>query len=74
MHLFDKAFNWHLQFIKKYTENAPWDLYEYEIISKFDNVFDDPLVELKNMKQTGSVQVYQDPFEVLLNKVKLTEP
>nr|GEV86849.1 LysM domain-containing GPI-anchored protein 2 [Tanacetum cinerariifolium] len=39
----------------------------------FGEVYDDPLVELKNFKQTGDVQSYQDKFEMLLNKVDLSE-
>ncbi|GKA80244.1 reverse transcriptase [Tanacetum coccineum] len=35
----------------------------------FDPVNEDTMVELKNLKQVGSVQAYQDSFEVLLNKV-----
>lgn len=31
------------------------------------------MVELKNLKQVGSVQAYQDSFERLLSKVDLTE-
>nr|GEU81048.1 reverse transcriptase [Tanacetum cinerariifolium] len=41
---------------------------------RFESVFEDPVVELKNLKQTTSVQVYQDSFEELLNKVELNEP
>ncbi|GKD79058.1 hypothetical protein Tco_1341679 [Tanacetum coccineum] len=33
----------------------------------------DPVVELKNLKQTTTVEVYQDSFEELLNKVELNE-
>ena len=60
MHLFDKALNWHFQFVNKYGENAPYDLYEYEIVSRFGSVYDDPIVELKYLKQSGDVQAYQD--------------
>ncbi|GJY88377.1 retrotransposable element Tf2 [Tanacetum coccineum] len=73
MHLFDKALNWHLQFVKRFRENVPWNVYEAEILSRFGEVFDDPLVELKNLKQTTDVQSYQDKFEMLLNKVDLSE-
>ncbi|GJX15039.1 LysM domain-containing GPI-anchored protein 2 [Tanacetum coccineum] len=73
MHLFDKALNWHLQFVKKFGENMPWNVYETEILSRFGEVYDDPLVELKNLKQTSDVQSYQDKFEMLLNKVDLSE-
>ncbi|GKC31306.1 hypothetical protein Tco_1038600 [Tanacetum coccineum] len=50
-----------------------WDEYEGEIKIRFDSIYEDPMVELKNLKQTITVQVYQDLFEALMNKVKLTE-
>ena len=64
MHLFDQALNWHWQFIKKYTESAPWALYEYELLNRFGKVYEDPLVELKNLKHTGSVQAYLYEYEL----------
>ena len=73
MHLFGKALHWHLQFVKRHGENIPLAMYESEIISRFGDVTDDPLVELKNLEKTGDVQTYQDKFEVLLNRVDLTE-
>ncbi|GKB95423.1 transposon ty3-I gag-pol polyprotein [Tanacetum coccineum] len=36
-------------------------------------VFEDPMMELKNLKQDGNVQSYQEQFEALLNKVELDE-
>ncbi|GKB06131.1 hypothetical protein Tco_0834364 [Tanacetum coccineum] len=55
-------------FFKTFGENVPWNVYETEILSRFGEVYDDPLVELKNLKQTGDVQSYQDKFKMLLNK------
>ncbi|GJV83495.1 reverse transcriptase [Tanacetum coccineum] len=40
---------------------------------RFGEVYDDPLVELKNLKQTTDVQSYQDKFKMLINKVDLSE-
>ncbi|GJU80648.1 putative mitochondrial protein [Tanacetum coccineum] len=45
-----------------------------EVVKRFGVLYDDPIMELKNLKQTGSVQHYQEPFEALLNKVDLPEP
>ncbi|GKF41998.1 hypothetical protein Tco_0125340, partial [Tanacetum coccineum] len=45
-----------------------------EVVKRFGVLYDDPIVELKNLKQTGSVQHYQEAFEALLNKVDLPEP
>ncbi|GJR97625.1 retrotransposon protein, putative, ty1-copia subclass [Tanacetum coccineum] len=57
-----------------FGKNVPWELYETEILRRFGDVYDDLLVELKILKQSGDVQSYQDKFEMLLNKVDLTEP
>ncbi|GKB14846.1 reverse transcriptase [Tanacetum coccineum] len=48
---------------------ASMHLYKEGINERFDPVNEDPMVELKNLKQVGSVQAYQDLFEALLNKV-----
>ncbi|GKF44036.1 reverse transcriptase, partial [Tanacetum coccineum] len=73
MHLCDKALEWHKQFIKIHGENVLWSEYEKEIIARFNSVFEDPMVEIKNLKQDGEVKVYQEQFEVLLNRLDLTE-
>nr|GEY53656.1 reverse transcriptase [Tanacetum cinerariifolium] len=41
-----------------------------EVVKRFGVLYDDPIVELKNLKQTRSVQTYQ---EALLNRVDLPE-
>ncbi|GJS90674.1 reverse transcriptase [Tanacetum coccineum] len=73
MHMFNKALNWHKQFVKRFGEQVAWGEYEREIKLMFDSVYEDPMVELKNLRQTTTVQVYHDLFEGLMNKVKLTE-
>nr|GEX99419.1 retrotransposon-related protein [Tanacetum cinerariifolium] len=74
MHVFGKALNWHKQFMGKFGEVVTWGVYETHVKKRFESVFEDLVVELKNLKQTISVQVYQDSFEELLNKVELNEP
>ncbi|GJW94549.1 hypothetical protein Tco_0174221 [Tanacetum coccineum] len=39
----------------------------------FDYVFEDPMVEIKNLKHVATVQFYQEQFEALMNKVELSE-
>ncbi|GJY77978.1 reverse transcriptase [Tanacetum coccineum] len=70
MHLYDKALEWHKQFVRIRGENVLWLEYEKEITARFNNVFEDPMVEIKNLKQDGEVKVYQ---EVLLNRLDLNE-
>nr|GEW56587.1 reverse transcriptase [Tanacetum cinerariifolium] len=54
-------------------DNVTWQQYEKGIKERFDPVNEDPMVELKFLKQVGSVQAYQDLFEALLNKVDQLE-
>ncbi|GJR46649.1 hypothetical protein Tco_1314752 [Tanacetum coccineum] len=60
-------------FLKIHGENVLWPVYEKEITARFNSVFEDPIVEIKNLKQDGEVNLYQDQFEVLLNRLELTE-
>ncbi|GJU46655.1 putative mitochondrial protein [Tanacetum coccineum] len=69
MHLYDKALEWHKQFVKIHGKNV----YEKEIAARFSNVFEDHMVEIKNLKHDGEVKVYQEQFEVLLNRRELVE-
>ncbi|GJT60944.1 zinc finger, CCHC-type containing protein [Tanacetum coccineum] len=56
MHVFDKALNWYEQFFKRFGENVTWEMYETDVKKRFDLVFEDPMVELKNLRQTTSVK------------------
>ncbi|GJZ92195.1 reverse transcriptase, partial [Tanacetum coccineum] len=60
-------------YIKKYEDGTPWEMYEGEVIKRFGATYEDLIVDLKNLKQDGSVQQYQESFEALLNKVELNE-
>ncbi|GJX34501.1 gypsy/ty3 retroelement polyprotein [Tanacetum coccineum] len=73
MHLFGNALNWHKQFMKRNNGTVIWQHYEEGIKERFDPINENPMVELKILKQTGSIQAYEDLFEALLNKVDQTE-
>nr|GFA90172.1 hypothetical protein [Tanacetum cinerariifolium] len=47
-------------------------MYE-EVIKRFGAIYEDPIVEIKNLKQESYVQQYQEAFESLLNRVELNE-
>ncbi|GKD25937.1 hypothetical protein Tco_1232151 [Tanacetum coccineum] len=47
--------------------------YGRQVQKRFDSVFEDPMVELKNLKHVTTVQLYQEQFEALMNKVDLSE-
>ncbi|GKB50488.1 reverse transcriptase [Tanacetum coccineum] len=73
MHLFGKALNWQKYFMSKFGEVMTWEVYRTHVQKWFESIFEDPVVELKNLRQTISVQVYQDSFEELLNKVDIKD-
>nr|GEU88201.1 disease resistance protein [Tanacetum cinerariifolium] len=74
MHMFDVALVKYQQYMKKYLDNSMWEHFEVEVVKRFGVLYDDPIVELKNLKKTRLVQHYQGVFEALLNKVDLPEP
>nr|GEX87241.1 reverse transcriptase [Tanacetum cinerariifolium] len=73
MHMFDAALVWYQHYVKKYPDNTPWEHFEVEVVKRFGVLYDDPIMELMKLKQTGSVQTYQEAFEALLNRVDLPE-
>ncbi|GJW88275.1 reverse transcriptase [Tanacetum coccineum] len=73
VYLYDKALEWHKQFLKIHGENVLWSVYEKEITARFNSVFEDPMVEIKILKHDGEVKLYQEQFEVLLYRLELTE-
>ncbi|GKA67378.1 reverse transcriptase, partial [Tanacetum coccineum] len=61
-------------YVKRYLDNTLWEHFDVEVVKRFGVLYDDPIVEVKNLKQTGSVQNYQEAFKALLNRVDLPEP
>nr|GEZ92806.1 putative mitochondrial protein [Tanacetum cinerariifolium] len=58
MNVFDKALIWHQQFCRRFGENCPWELSEKEVLKRFGTVLEDPLMELKKLKQEGTIKDY----------------
>ncbi|XP_020105551.1 uncharacterized protein LOC109722075 [Ananas comosus] len=76
IHLEGKALQWHQIYMKsRLTRSQPtWEEYVVSLNTRFGaDLFDDPMAELKNLKQTGTVMEYQDKFDTLLNRVELSE-
>lgn len=40
---------------------------------RFGELYDDPMAELKALKQTGSVHEYHDMFDALTGRLQLSE-
>ncbi|KAF2310163.1 hypothetical protein GH714_007000 [Hevea brasiliensis] len=76
MHLDGKAVQCHQGYVRvKGTEAyGRWDEYVQRMKARFGiQVFDDPLADLKNLKQTGTLQDYLDAFDALYHKVGIRE-
>ncbi|GKC26260.1 gypsy/ty3 retroelement polyprotein [Tanacetum coccineum] len=73
IHLYDIALMWHRQFLRFLGNTITWPMYREAILKRFGLAYDDPLAEIKKLKQTGSVQQYIDAYDRLLCKVKLQD-
>jgi len=75
IHLMGRALIWHQAYVREFGPgNWPgWDEYKAAIVGGFGTgPFDDPLAELMKLKQNESVAVYQEKFDLLLNRVDLS--
>ncbi|XP_071712436.1 uncharacterized protein [Rutidosis leptorrhynchoides] len=73
IHMYKRALSWHQQFVRINGEEVDWTVYEEAVLKRFGTTVEDPLSELKNLRQIGSVDAYFDEFERLLNKIEVSE-
>ncbi|KAF2285159.1 hypothetical protein GH714_038895 [Hevea brasiliensis] len=76
LHLEGKAIQWHQAFIKFHGLEAyqDWNAYVCALNARFgSHAYADPLSELRNLKQTGTLQDYFDEFDELYLKVDVTK-
>nr|GFD14800.1 putative mitochondrial protein [Tanacetum cinerariifolium] len=73
IYLFDLALLWHRQFVRFMGEDVDWNAYRTAILKRFDVAYDDPLGEVKNIKQTSTVQDYIDALDRLLCRINFPE-
>lgn len=76
IHMIGRALLWHQSFMKTQVEGVwpNWEDYKTAVLARFGiGSFDDPLSVLMKLKQTGTVEAYQESFDALLNRVDLTE-
>lgn len=74
IHLEGKALLWHQTFIQRCSNVLPtWDQYTAAITVRFGDLYDDPMADLKALKQQGSVQEYHDAFDALSSRLTLSE-
>ncbi|XP_019258307.1 PREDICTED: uncharacterized protein LOC109236562 [Nicotiana attenuata] len=74
MNLDDEALVWHQSYMKcRDSLDVPdWDEYLAALIETFSEDFSDPMLELKQLRQTGSVRKFQFAFARLLAQCDLS--
>ncbi|KAG8391057.1 hypothetical protein BUALT_Bualt01G0148300 [Buddleja alternifolia] len=76
IHMEGRALQWHQLYMKaRNSRELPrWEEYVKALQYRFDSLlFEDPMAELMNLRQTGTVRDYLDKFDELLNNVNLNE-
>lgn len=74
MNLDDEALEWHQSYMKcRDSLDLPdWEEYLAALIETFSEEFLDPMLELKQLRQTGSVREFQFAFARLLAQCDLS--
>lgn len=75
LHLEGRAIQWHQSFIKsKLGGIVTWDENAMAMKGRFGSYgYDDPLADLRNLKQIGSLQHYMDSFEELYPRAGIND-
>ncbi|PKI48777.1 hypothetical protein CRG98_030819 [Punica granatum] len=77
IHVEGRALQWHQAYVRSLgveRKMVNWNEYVIAVVSRFgDSGYEDPMVDLKNLRQAGLVQDYMTEFNALLNRVTITE-
>ncbi|PKI39058.1 hypothetical protein CRG98_040545, partial [Punica granatum] len=70
-----RALQWHQPYVRSLGvegKTVSWGEYVAGVVARFgDSGYEDPMVDLKNLRQVRSVQDYMTEFDALLNKVAI---
>ncbi|KAL0897718.1 hypothetical protein Bca101_081679 [Brassica carinata] len=76
IHFDGEASTWHLA-LKQEDENAmilrSWRVYKNRIKERFEEVLDDPMAELKELRETDGIADYHKRFELIRARLRLSE-
>lgn len=73
IHLEGKALLWHQTYMHRCNHIIPTlSKYTEDITVRFGDLYDDPMAELKALKQQGFVQDYHDAFDALTSRLSLS--
>lgn len=72
IHMEGMALQWHQGYMKSRGYALPgWGEYVMALTARFGALYDDPMTDLKNLRQNNSVQEYQDAFDAIVNRLDL---
>ncbi|XP_022042420.1 uncharacterized protein LOC110945092 [Helianthus annuus] len=73
IHFEEKALQWYQSFTGQRMEGEvlTWVELVEALKVRFGKLFDDPMTDLKNLKQTTSVQEYHDKFDAIISRLQL---
>lgn len=72
LHLEGKALQWHQGYMQNRNQVVPnWKQYVSDISSRFGAPYDDPMAELMELKQTGTVTEVHEQFDSILSRLQL---
>nr|GEW94209.1 putative mitochondrial protein [Tanacetum cinerariifolium] len=67
-----KALAWHRGYMKNRGEVSPTlDQYVEDLTSRFGEPYNDPMAELVDLKQTGTVAEYHDLFDEIISRLQM---
>ncbi|KVI11861.1 Retrotransposon gag protein [Cynara cardunculus var. scolymus] len=49
-----------------------WEQYVTDITRRFEELFDDPIAELMELKQKGTIKDYHDEFDIIISRLQLS--
>ena len=74
LHLEDCVLHWHKSYLKLMVRMHTWEEYVIALHKRFGlPAYEDPMADIKKLKQTGTLQEYLREFDLLLNKAQLTK-
>ena len=76
LHLDGLASAWHQALVKGEEGRGMlrnWQIYKILITERFEEVLDDPISELKNLKETEGIKEYHVKFELIRARIQMSE-
>lgn len=74
LHLDDIAIQWHQTYMRRRQHLPPptWKEYIYALSDRFGAVYEDPMSDLVNLRQTGTVTEFQEAFDRIMTQLNLS--